>query len=286
MILIIDGNGVAHRAKHTTGGMSFSGVPTGVIYGFFMQLHSMVVRYMPKQICFAWDSQSSHRKKIFPEYKMKRALAKKEKTPQEKKFDQDCFEQFYEIQEEILPTIGFENNFKIKGFEGDDLIASICIHNKGKKVIATSDNDMFQLISDDVSIHDLRAKKNFDEESFRSLYGIEPILWKDVKAIAGCDSDEVPGIKGVGKETAIKYIKGVLPDKHKVFQRIESEEGKQLIKRNRQLVELPFSGTPKIVLKKDKINFNKMKSLFMDYGFYSLMGKDKFKELESLNRED
>jgi DNA polymerase-1 len=284
-LLIVDGNALGHRAKHTTGTMKWSGEYTGVVYGFFTQLFNILKKYNPKQTCFAWDSSASLRKDIFPSYKEKRKLSKSLKSAEEKAFDRACYAQFYEIYEEIISAIGFTNNWKIKGYEGDDVIASICLSNKkATKVIATSDNDMFQLLTRDeeIGIYDIRNKAHIGKYEFYKIYGIEASQWKDVKCLAGCSGDEVPGIPGVAVPTAIKYLNGELKSSSKVFQRIESAEGKAIIERNRKLVVLPFAGTPKLKLEKDNIDFTKMKSIFMDHGFGSLYSKDKFQEWKRL----
>lgn len=277
-ILIVDGNAVCHRAKYTTGEMKYSGEYTGVIYGFFTQLLTMMQKYHPDQIAFAWDSKYSLRKKIYPEYKMKRAKAREDKSNFENAFDDACYTQFYEIQEEILPSIGFKNNFKEFGFEGDDLIASICINNRGHKIIATSDNDMYQLLRDDVSIYDLKDKKTFTAAQFREIYQIPAEKWAEVKILAGCDSDEVPGIQGVGRSTAIKYVQGLINKKYLTYKKIT--EDTEIKDRNRKLVVLPMAGTPDIKIHfQDKYNLRQMKTIFMDYGFRSLCG-EKFHEWE------
>lgn len=282
-ILIVDGNATAHRAKHTVGSMKYSGEYTGVIYGFFTQVLTMLKKYRPDIVAVAWDSRYSLRKKIFPDYKAKRLKAKHEKSAAEKAFDQACYEQFYEIQEEILPAIGLVNNFKKFGYEGDDIIASICQNNHGKKIIATSDNDMYQLLGDDISIYDLRNKKDFTAEAFIEAYSIPASQWAEVKMLSGCDSDEVPGITGVGVDTAIKHIKGLLKPGYKTYDKIMSKDGNNIKELNRRLVVLPLKGTPVIKLTADYlIDFNKMKSLFMDYGFRSLCTKDKFNEWREL----
>lgn len=279
-ILICDSNAMCHRAKHTTGEMKFNENGTGCIYGFFTQLLTMLKKYKPDYIAFAWDSKTSLRKEMFPEYKAKRAKAKKDKAKAEQAFDKACYAQFYEIQEEILPAIGFKNNFRIKGFEGDDLIASICLNNVGKKIVATSDNDMFQLLNDDVIIYDIRKKQDFTAENFRDVYKITADNWAEVKALAGCDSDEVPGIQGVGIQTAIKYTQGLINHKYATYKKIT--EDTCVVERNRKLVTLPLKGTPVIKLvKQDQYDFQQMKTIFMDYGFRSLCG-EKFDEWRTL----
>ena len=51
-------------------------------------------------------------------------------------------------------------------------------------------------------------------------YRIKPFEWHKVKAIAGCSSDNVKGVAGVGEITAIKYLKGELKKESKAHQNI------------------------------------------------------------------
>ena len=74
-------------------------------------------------------------------------------------------------------------------------------------------------------------------------YGLMPCQFWAAKAWAGDDGDSVPGIPKVGLKTAAKWILGKASEKQKaVF-----EANLDLYLRNRELVKLPFPGTPKLV---------------------------------------
>lgn len=281
-ILIVDCCAVSHRSMHTTGELKYNGQYTGIKYGFFSQLYMILQKYKPENICFVWDSRSSKRKEIYPSYKEKRSLKKKEWAEEEKIFYGKCFEQFDELYEEVLPKIGIKNNYKVKGLEGDDLIASICFNNKGSKVIATSDNDMYQLLNDETVIYDIRKKKQFTKDDFKKEYTIDSREWVNIKCMAGCNSDEVEGIDRVGIDTAIKYLKKQLKEKSKIYQRIVSDKSIEIRDRNIKLVKLPFEGTPKIKVEKNNVNFNELKSVFLENGFYSFYEREKFNEWRKL----
>lgn len=258
--IIIDANALCWKSKHSLRDLSQDELKVGVIFGFMGQILKIAEDYQTCDISFCWDSKNSKRVKLFPAYKEKRRTLKEEKTPEEIEEDKLAYLQFDLLYDEILPLLGVTNNYKIDGYEGDDLIASIVYSNPNDNfIIATGDEDMFQLLDFGVSIRRTRTNKRgkkeyylFTEEMYKEEYGITPDQWIDVKAIAGCKSDEVPGIKGVGEASAIDFLKGNLTPNHKRYQSIICPEGKAVRKRNEALVTLPFKDCPDIILKEQK----------------------------------
>jgi len=259
MKIIIDGNALAHKNKHNLKGLTHEEQQVGIIFGFLNQLYKLAHDYNTHDIAFTWDSAKSLRQKLFPAYKEKRRTLKETKTEEDLAIDQATYHQIDLLYEEVLPTLGAVNNYKISGFEGDDLIASIVYANSNDDfIIATGDEDMYQLLQEGVFIRKSRkvgSKKEYylyTYEMFRAEYGVTPLEWIDVKALAGCHSDEVPGIKGIGEVTAIKYLKGELTPKSKGYFAIKSQEGKEIYNRNLKLVRLPLHNCPELVLRPQK----------------------------------
>lgn len=100
-----------------------------------------------------------------------------------------------------------------------------------------------------------------------------------VKAIAGCKTDEVPGVERVGEVTAIKFIKGELKDSTKAYLNIINSY--PIIERNTRLVVLPFLGTPTFKIRVNEYrelrNFVKMCE---EFAFKSLMNGKTFDDLK------
>jgi hypothetical protein len=109
--------------------------------------------------------------------------------------------------------------------------------------VVSSDKDLWQLISERVSCWNPQTKKLISLRGFKKIYGIEPDDWIRVKSIAGCATDDIPGIVGVGEATAAKYLRGTLKKDSLAFGRIEAAD--DMICKNRVLVRLPFPGTQK-----------------------------------------
>jgi len=236
--ILIDSNYLAYRAHLTTGKLQYGNIRTGIMYGFLSQLITVAEELESSNFLFFWDSKKSRRREIFPDYKIKR---RDTQTPEEEQEWKTAFAQFNQLRKKILPNIGFINQFYQSGYESDDTIAQYILDNKDKEMyIVTSDNDMLQLL-DYCKIYNPVKKATMTKQVFKKAYGIEPQQWKEVKAIAGCASDKVPGIPNVGEKKAIQFLKGEMKRTTKAYQSIK--DGKEVIERNRKLVYLPFEGT-------------------------------------------
>jgi DNA polymerase-1 len=277
MKLLIDSNFLCHQAKHSMGDLDFESQKTGIIFGFLRQLLKLSQLYPKSDFIFCWDSKTSLRKKIYPEYKANR---KKEKSDEEKEADSIAYAQFELIKTYVLPEIGYRNIFEYEGFESDDIFARIIYTTSDDFVIVTSDEDIYQLLFDSVKIYNPGKKKEYTLWDFQNEYGISPEFWFDVKAIAGCVSDNVKGIAGVGAKTAIKYLTNQLDVLSTKFQAIESEEGQVLIKRNYRLVRLPYKSTPKSKFGKDGLSLDKFMTVCQRYGFYSILAPKELRKWE------
>jgi len=248
----------------------------GVIFGFIKQILTLAKKFETNKFVFCWDHRNSYRKLECPSYKASR---RKDLTDVQIIDMQDVFRQFDEIRELLLPVMGFVNSFQQSGYEADDLIAHIVYRIPDDTVIVSTDNDLLQLIRHDrfCPVRIYNYKNITDETMFRQAwYGLDPIKWAEVKAIAGCNSDEVKGIVGVGETTAAKYLMGMA--KGKGLERIESKMGKEIAYRNMSLVGLPYCNGLKPIkiteMGEDSLSIEKFKVIFGQYGFRSLLKEE------------
>lgn len=264
-ILIIDSNYLCHRAIHTTGPLSYRGQPTGVIFGFLNQLFTLGQAVRPDEVVFVWDSRKSKRRKRYPFYKNR---GHEEPDPDLIA----AFSQFSKLRCHILPELGFHNNFIQSGYEADDLIAKLVMEEPDPSfVTASGDQDLYQLLdhTDMYSMPKSAQIKQVTKRTFTQEYGIKPKDWVRVKQIAGCSSDTVPGIKGVGEATAIKYLLGQLKPESVKYKAIEA--GRDIINRNEWLVKLPLPGTKKYEIDRSSFDKFRLRDLCKDLGFTKLL---------------
>jgi DNA polymerase-1 len=276
---------MCHIVKYARMALQHEDKDTGVLFGFTNNIIKLAKLFNTSKFIFTWDSRKSYRRQIFPEYKLKRTTV--EKTEEEREYDRVCYAQSQEIRTRLLPRLGFKNNFITTGLEADDVMASIARGNGAlNMVIVTDDRDLLQCIRTNCPVYHPRSAKLYTYEDFKKDYGLEPYQYAKILEIAGCTSDEVPSVAPkVGKVTATKYIRGSLPKTWKVYLKITSPEAKQIRRRNRALVKLPFPGyngiqpCPEFDLDKDEqLYIRDFTSTFQHYGFQSFLKHEKFAE--------
>lgn len=232
--LIIDVSCICHRAYHKLGAVAFDNGPLGVVYGFLNTLKSLLALHEPDTVAFCYDSKTSHRREIYPAYKLK------ERDVEEQTRRKILQKQIKRLSVH-LGTMGFNNGYHQPGYEADDLIAALCAARpKGRNIIVSSDRDLYQCLRPGTFLWSPHNKRRVTYEWFIGEYMINPDQWWRVLAIAG-GHDNIPGVPGVGIKTALRYVRGNLDRDSKTCRKIEAHA--TAIRTYRQLVRLPYPGT-------------------------------------------
>lgn len=202
LFYIIDGHAVAYRQYFALQVKAFStraGEPTNATFGFARTLLDILQKEKPDYIAVSFDRGLSGREDLYPEYKGTR-----EKMPDE------LSQQLTRIEELVstfnMPVLALE------GYEADDVIGSVVgqAEAQGVKVrIVTGDRDILQLLTDNITVQLPKKGENdvvWDMALFRENYGLEPWQLVELKALMGDNSDNIPGVKGIGDKTAIPLL--------------------------------------------------------------------------------
>jgi DNA polymerase-1 len=207
--LILDGHSLAYRAFHALPVENFatsSGQVTNAVYGFVSMLATLLKDQAPTHLAVAFDvSRQTFRSEQYPEYKATRA-----KTPDE-------FKGQVELIKEVLGALNIPV-VTADGYEADDIFATLAAAAPMRVSIVTGDRDSFQLVNSRVTV--LYPKKGMSDlaimtpEAVQEKYGVGPQKYRDLAAMVGEASDNLPGVPGVGPKTAAKWIDqfGGLPE--------------------------------------------------------------------------
>lgn len=275
--LLIDVSCLCYRSLFSmSNSLSNNEKPVFIIFGFLDQIRKLAEDLQSDDFCFCFDSKKSYRKIVYPTYKEKRHS---DMTQDQRMALNACQEQILQLYDDVLPAMGFTRLFKQTGLEADDHLASIPANNIGNWTMVTSDEDMYQSLTDCVQIFNPTKKLFYTKKDFIQEFGVEPAVWASVKAIGGCTSDVVKGIEGVGVGKAIKYLRKEMNPKTDTYKRIE--EGTDIIQRNRGLVTLPHAKHRPIVLHdypQPALRLMDFENVFHDFSFNSFLKTDAWKK--------
>jgi 5'-3' exonuclease len=279
--LLIDSNFLAYRSYHAMGELSFGAIKTGVIYGFLKEVIGLQDRFGTDCVVFCFDLGNPKRKEIMPCYKQKRH-ALREMTEEARESRLFMRAQVDKLREEYLPRIGYKNIHAQWGYEADDVIASVCttLPEGDDAIIVSADGDLYQLLSERVSIFQPKMFKRdarfITLQSFKKQHGIHPKHWARVKALAGCVSDEIPGVEGVGEKTALKFLRGELKKGSVARLAIRKAFDAGAVALNLRVVGLPYVGTQVFKLQKDELSHEGWQEVCASLGLRSLVNDSPF----------
>ncbi len=203
-LLLLDGHSLAYRAFFALPVENFStttGQHTNAVYGFTSMLINVLRDEKPTHIAVAFDvSRQSFRTEKYTEYKAGRS-----ETPQD-------FKGQVSLVQEVLDALKIRH-VQMEGYEADDIIATMSrqASEAGFKVLITSgDRDAMQLVNDNVTLlYPVRGVSELfrmTPAAVTEKYGVSPAQYRDLAALVGESSDNLPGVPGVGPKTAAKWI--------------------------------------------------------------------------------
>jgi DNA polymerase I len=202
-VFLVDGSGYIFRAFHALPPLTrkSDGTPVGAVSGFCNMMLKLVRDTIdgekPSHLAVIFDAGSkTFRNDIYDKYKANRSETPPDLIPQfglireaTRAFDIACIEQ--------------------QGFEADDLIATYtrqAVEAGATVTIVSSDKDLMQLVSDQVSLYDTMKNKRITRAEVIEKFGLGPESVVDIQALAGDASDNVPGVPGIGVKTAAQLL--------------------------------------------------------------------------------
>ncbi len=243
--LLIDGHSQAYRAFFgvKTPLTTARGEPTTAVFGFFRKLFSVLREYDPEGVAVAFDKGDTWRHEEFSDYK-----ATRDSMPDDMRSQMGRIEQVLNALR--IPIVALEN------FEADDVLGALARQAAAEGhdvLILSGDRDMFQLVADRVKIlytsgGPSPATIPYGVTEVADRYGgMDPDQFLEMKALVGDNSDNIPGVPGVGEKTAIRFLKeyGSLDNLYAHIDEIKGpktqqnlREAEQDVRRNKRLMTI------------------------------------------------
>jgi len=283
-LFLLDASYLLYRSFYAIKPLHTStGIPTQATYGFCRAIKKLMDKFDPENLVIAWDTKGKNfRNEIYPEYKATRSAPPSDLHMQ---------------KEYILKVLDLVGACQVSqaGVEADDLLASLAHENKDKQIVLVGpDKDMYQLLSKNLMIFDPFKERLIDEETFTNEHGFGPEKLNFYYSLLGDESDNIPGVSGIGKKTAQELVQKFesLDALYKNLDKVERTRTRELLTQQQEqafLSQKLFS--LKIIpihLKSDDMKFSKeswskAKPIFEELEFGSMFkdgGKETFKEGE------
>jgi len=206
--LLVDGNNLLKIGFHGVKDFFNKGEHVGGIWHFLNTLRRFLEESNYTKVVVFWDSETSslERRRIYPKYKLNRNINN------QKDFKEESFYKQKNRVKQYLEEM-FVRQIEIEQSEADDLIAYYChISNDEDKTIFSSDRDLTQLISENISIYSPQQKKYYKNGDKIKIYQSEIPHYniKTYKILTGDSSDNIDGIFYLGEKTFLKLFPEIL----------------------------------------------------------------------------
>ena len=285
-IMIIDGNSILNRAFYGLQGAKLlttsGGLHTNAVYVFINILNKYLEEEKPEYLCVAFDLRApTFRHLEFEGYKAKRRGMPEELAEQ------------VPLIKEVLDAMNIKR-LELEGYEADDIIGSIslCAESRGMEtVIVTGDKDSLQLASEKTRIKmpvtrgGRTETEEYDGRKVLEKYGVTPEQFIDVKGLMGDQSDNIPGVPGIGEKTALDLISKFksIENIYKNLNEVEKNSVREKLLANRDLAfmskriatierNMPFLCDIS-ELERSEFQYDRLYELFKKLEFKSLIEK-------------
>jgi DNA polymerase-1 len=174
--------------------------PVNALLGVSNLVLQAVERYQPRAVVLCFGEEAAHyRVELYPTYHADRI----------------------DMPAELVPQWGYADAFfgafnwlvlRHDTLEADDLLgglAEVEASAGGQALLFTGDRDMFQCVSDSVTVLWPAGKGETEPigpAEVRRRYGVRPDQVPDFIALRGDPSDGLPGAKGIGEKTARELL--------------------------------------------------------------------------------
>ncbi|MDD3586870.1 MAG: DNA polymerase I [Thermoguttaceae bacterium] len=198
VVCVLDAHGIVYQVFHSLTGMSSSrGEPTGATFGFVRDVMTVIADLKADYVFCAFDMPGpTFRHELYTPYKANRPP----------------------MPDDLRTQLGFIKDFTsplgiaslgLSGYEADDLLATLARQTTdggGRAVLVTADKDARQLITENVSLYNLRKQQLYTAKELLQDWGIRPDQVVDFQTLVGDATDNVPGVPLIGPKSAAELL--------------------------------------------------------------------------------
>ena len=280
-LFLIDGSSYIYRAFFALPtSINSAGFPTNAIYGFINFMLKLLKQHQPEYLAVVLDAgRETFRHQLFAQYKSNR-----------RKPPADLVAQLPYIRG-VLEALNIRM-VELQGYEADDLIGTLCATLCDREcdlIVVSSDKDLMQLVTDEIRLFDGTNQRWIGIGEVIMRFGVEPARLAEVLGLMGDAVDNIPGVKGIGKKTAIALMQH-FRDLDELYGNLEQlqqtglrgvtrlrkalQNGRDTAFLSRELATIKRNVPIHIHLEQLRLNRphrDKLRTLFNDLEFYNLV---------------
>ena len=220
-VLIIDGMNTFIRSFAAIPTMDENGNHIGGVTGFLKSVGYVIRKFKPSRVYVIFDGKggSKRRREIYPDYKSgRKPLTRLNRTYDmtTEQDEQDLMRYELVIVAKALMKLPI-TTITLDHVEADDIMSYVAQHtveNGGESIIYSTDKDFLQLVGDGIKVWNPVRKKTYIPETVLEDYSIHPNNFLLYRALTGDTSDNLPGIKGLGMKTLLKFMPGFATEQY------------------------------------------------------------------------
>lgn len=215
-VLVVDGLNTFIRAYAASPVLNGDGEHVGGISGFLMSVGHAIKAINPTRVIVVFDGKngSARRRSLYPDYKANRKVKIRLNRAITVDKQDNQLQQLIRLTDylSIMPI----TTIVVDGSEADDVIAYIAndylLQKDSQVFIMSSDKDFMQLVDSRIHVWSPTKKKMFYSEDVTETFQVLPQNFALYRALTGDDSDNIPGVHGLGAKTLLDKFPRVATD--------------------------------------------------------------------------
>ncbi|HYG78549.1 MAG TPA: DNA polymerase I [Planctomycetota bacterium] len=210
-LYLVDSHAQLYRAYHAVDRRMLAAdrkTPTNAVFGFANTLKMLKSRFKPDLLAAIFDPHGPVlREDLYEEYREKLGPAFSGYKSHRDAMPDDLSPQI-DLALELCVGYGIPA-IQMEGYEADDVLGTLALlaSKQGLQVVIVSgDKDLLQLVCDGIKVYDPMKDIFYDEDTVYELKGVKPCQVVDWLGFRGDSTDNIPGVTGVGDQTAVKLL--------------------------------------------------------------------------------
>ena len=213
-ILVVDSMNTFMRNFSTINAINPAGHHIGGLVGYLRSVGYAIKTFRPTRVILVFDGTGStqNKKNLYPDYKGNRNITRimnwdvfDDKEEESDAMSGQMSRLIHYLKQLPVSLISIDK------IEADDSIGLIAKHYENDETcnevtIMSADQDFYQLISEKVHVYSPTKRKTYKVDDVLAEFNVHPNNFLLYKALLGDNSDNLPGIRGLGPKKILKMF--------------------------------------------------------------------------------